>query len=234
MDNVEKYIAEQQSRELADQVIRVANIEKLGTPSNRPTCLVTSFQQRSDLPASTSLIKMSQEVENNLKAIGLNEPVSLRQVQDKWWIANVDASVDNPNLESGGCMTRVIGTTEELARRYWAVYCEFTNGPYGSRDEIDGVCLVTKSFDRSKESSQATLISIPGFSARRLEEHGINEPFPLSLLENKWWICGLGGGVCSTRDLVEMVHSGREVTDGPFDSKAQAEYQFDCLWESPA
>lgn len=234
MNKVEKYIAEQRSMELADQAIRVANIEKPGPFPNHATCLVTSFQQRSDLPANTSLIKMSQEVENNLKAIGLNEPVSLRLLQDKWWIADADASVDNPNLESGGCVTSVIGTTEALARRYSAVYCEFTNGPYGSRDEIDGVCLATESFDRSKLNSHATLISIPGFSARRLEEQGIHEPFPSSVLEDKWWICGMGGGVCSTRDLLDMVHSGRQVTDGPFDSKSQAECQLDCAWESPA
>ncbi|MDP1526997.1 MAG: hypothetical protein Q8M20_14380 [Rhodocyclaceae bacterium] len=233
MANIDKYIAEQQSRELADQIIRVVNINKPGAFPNHAMCLVTSFQQRSDLPLHTSLIKMSRVVENNLKAIGLNEPVSLRLVQDKWWLANVDASVDNPNFESGGCMATVIGTTEYLARRYWDVYCEFTHGPYGSRDEIDGICLVTESFDRSKLGAKAAAILIPGLSARRLEEQGIHEPFPSSLLEDKWWVCGMGGGICSTKDLPLMIHCGRHVTDGPFDSKAKAEYQFDCLWESP-
>lgn len=233
MVDLNKFLAEQEARRLADAALAKAAGPSTSYVVSRQVCLVTSFAKRSDIPFGTSLVKMSSNVLDALDTMGLHEPVSLSLLPGQWWVASVDASVDNPNFEEGGCTTVVIATTEVLSRRYSSAYCEVTRGPFSSRDEIDGYCFATETFDRGRLGEKARVLVIPCWSAKRLTDKGMSEPFPLSALLDKWWVCGMGGGVYSTESLAVGPDLGHRITDGPFDSKKDADYAFDVLWESP-
>jgi hypothetical protein len=64
--------------------------------------------------------------------------LSLRNLPDKWWLANVDIASVNSNSESGGGTVRVGASTAELAHRYSDYYCEVIGGPFNHSDEING------------------------------------------------------------------------------------------------
>lgn len=68
--------------------------------------------------------------------MGLSEPLSLKVLPRVWWVAQVDASIDDSNVEPGCAMTQVIATSEVLASHYSTVFCEVIDGPFSSRDEI--------------------------------------------------------------------------------------------------
>lgn len=233
MVDLNKLLAEQEARRLAGATLVKAAGPITSNVVSRPVCLVTSFAERTDVPAGTLLVKMSCKVVDALRAIGLFEPVSLSLLPGQWWVASVDASVDNPNFEAGGCTTVVIATSEVLSRRYSSAYCEVTRGPFGNRDEIDGYCFVTETFDRRRLGEKAQVLVIPCWSAKRLTDMGMSEPFPLPALLDKWWVCGMGGGVVSTEQLAVRPGLRHHISDGPFDSKNDADYAFDVLWEAP-
>jgi hypothetical protein len=176
---------------------------------------------------------MTPNVVSALEIKGLNEPVSLTLLPGLWWIAQVDVSSDNPIFEAGGATTEVITNTELLAGHYSYAYCEVTHGPFSSRDEIDGILFVTEKFDRKRLGSRVRLIEIPTWSARQLAEQGWIEPISLSALQGKWWVCGMSGGVCTTEDLASAADGTLRISDGPFETKKDADYAFDVLWESP-
>lgn len=136
MPDLNKYWAQQEAIRLADAALSKAAGPSVNSIDLRPTCLVTSFSKRSDVPSGTHLIKMSTKVGDALSDMGLHEPVSLKLLPGLWWVAQVDASVDNPNFEEGGCTTEIVATTEVLAGRYSSAYCEVTRGPFNSRDEM--------------------------------------------------------------------------------------------------
>lgn len=99
----------------------------------RPVCLVTSFAERADLPPGALLCRMSPEIAAALSRMGLHEPVSLRHLPGKWWIADIDAAAENSSFEPGGCMVRKVVTTEALQRRYSQDYCLVIGGPFSER-----------------------------------------------------------------------------------------------------
>jgi len=103
----------------------------------RPTCLVTSFGERSDVPAGTIMVKMSPRVVDALNIMGLHEPVSLKLLPGMWWVVRVDVSSDNPNIEAGGATMEVVTATEQLIHHYCAAYCEVINGPFEFRAAAD-------------------------------------------------------------------------------------------------
>jgi hypothetical protein len=233
MVDLNKLLAEQEARRLAGAALVKAAGASTSSVVSRPVCLVTSFAKRSDVPVGTLLVKMSSHVVDALLAMGLYEPVSLSLLPGQWWVANVDASVDNASFEAGGCTTVVITTTEVLSQRYSSAYCEVTRGPFGSRDEIDGYYFATETFDRGRLGENAQVLLIPAWSAKQLTDRGMSEPFPLTALLDKWWVCGMGGGVVSTEQLAVGPGPRHHISDGPFDSKDDADYAFDVLWEAP-
>jgi hypothetical protein len=233
MIDIDKYLAQQKAVRLADAALSKAAQPRANSVASHATCLVTSFARRSDVPEGTFLVKMSAKVVNALEIKGLHEPVSLKLLPDLWWVAQVDASMENPNFEAGGATTEVIATTEMLVWRYSSAYCEVTQGPYFSRDEIDGTFFVTETFDRRRLGDRVRLIAIPPGCSRQLAKQGWTEPIPFSALQGKWWVCGLSGGVRKSEELGSAAGSMREITDGPFATKDDADYALDVLWESP-
>lgn len=233
MIDLNKLMAEQAARQLADATLAEAAGPTQSNVASSPVCLVTRFAKRSDTPATTSQIKMSAKVFNTLGIKGLQEPVSLRLLPSLWWVAQVDVSGDNPSFEAGGATTEVVATTEKLIHHYSFAYCEVTQGPFGSRDEVDGFCFASDTFDGRALGERARVIVVPPWSERRLAEQGLTEPIPLSALLGKWWVCGLGGGVCVTEDLASATDGMLRISDGPFEAKEDADYAFDVMWESP-
>ena len=96
----------------------------------RPVCLVTSFAERADLPPGALLCRMSPEIAAKLAGMGLHEPVSLRHLASKWWVADVDAAAENSNFEPGGCTVRKVVSTEELQHRFGGYFCQVVAGPF--------------------------------------------------------------------------------------------------------
>ena len=218
-----------------DAIARAAGVT-VAKVADRPVCLVTNFAERADLPPGTLLCRISAEVAAKLDVLGLHEPISLRQLPGKWWIANVDMASVNPVIEAGGGMATVIASSEALASEYAGNYCAVVGGPFNSREEVDGGFFVTNQFDSKMVGDRAQLCLIPNWMVRRLAEKGLVEPIPFSAMSEKWWVCGTGGGVYRTADIESALCSGKffpRITDGPFDTKEQADYAFDLLWESP-
>jgi hypothetical protein len=233
MPDLKKYLVNQDANRIAGDAMAKAAGPSTSRVVSRPVCLVTNFAERADVPVGTLLIKMAPKVVDALVIMGLHEPVSLKLLPGLWWAAQADVSTDNPNYEAGGATTEVITTTAMLAHHYSYAYCEVTDGPYASRNEVDGCFFATEEFDHRRLGKNARVLVIPTWSAKRLAGQGTSEPIPASTLSGKWWVCGLGGGVCSTESLAMQVNMGYRITDGPFESEKNADYAFDVLWESP-
>ena len=134
--DIAKYLARQKAFQLAQVTLSKAAGISLDQIDARPVCLVADFSKRSDVPTGASLVKMSRKVIEALRDMGLSEPLSLKVLPGAWWVAQVDASIDNPNVEPGCAITQVIATSEVLASHYRAGFCEVMDGPVSSRDEI--------------------------------------------------------------------------------------------------
>ena len=135
MTNLNEYLARQRAVEFAGEVIKNAAGPKHSHVAQRTVVLATNFAERSDLPAGATICKMVPAVVETLSAIGLHEPVSLCVLPGKWWVANVDASAENPNFEHGCCTVRVVASTEQLQCYYGAYYCEVLAGPFDQDDK---------------------------------------------------------------------------------------------------
>jgi len=236
MTDRSEYEARQAAIVAADDAIAKAGGVIACKVIERPVCLVSRFAERAGLPPGALLSRMSPAVAATLAGMGLHEPVSLRLMAGKWWIANVDIASVNPGFEAGGGTARVVATSEELAHRYGDGYCEVVGGPFNHQDEINGSYFISSSFDRKRLGDLAALCEIPGWIASRQAKNGLAEPIPFPAMAGKWWVCGMGGGVCTTADIEIALRGGERfhpITDGPFDTRDNAEYAFDVLWESP-
>ena len=133
MSDLDKYLARQAASAAAgDAIVRAAGVTAAKVVE-RPVCLVSSFAERSDLPPGTLLCGMAPEVIKALAELGLHEPVSLRSLPGHWWVIDVDAAAENPNLEIGACMVHKVATTEEIQPRYSAYFCRAIKGPFVER-----------------------------------------------------------------------------------------------------
>ncbi len=135
MTNLNEYVARQKAIQLADEAIKNAAGPRQSHVAQRTVVLATNFAERSDLPAGTTICKMSPAVVEALSALGLHAPVSLGVLPGRWWVAKVDASAENPNFEPGGCMVRVVASTEQLQCHYGAYCCEVIAGPFDQDDK---------------------------------------------------------------------------------------------------
>ena len=135
MSKLDDYMARQKANAFAEQMISKAAGEKRSHVVERPVVLATSFEERADLPGGTLICKMTPQVATALAAIGLHEPVSVRSLPGKWWLANVDMAAVNSNCEPGGGAAQLVGSSGELRCRYGAYYCEVVAGPFNGREE---------------------------------------------------------------------------------------------------
>ncbi len=133
MSDRSEYQARQAASVAADDAIAKAAGVTACKVIERPVCLVTSFAERADLPPGALLYRMSPEIAATLAGIGLHEPVSLRHLPGKWWIAEIDAAAENSSFEPGGCMVRKVVSTEELLQRLGGYFCHVVAGPFAER-----------------------------------------------------------------------------------------------------
>lgn len=124
------YEARQAASVAADDVIARAAGETACKVIERSVCLVTSFAERADLPPGALLCRMSPEIAATLAGMGLHEPVSLRHLAGKWWVADIDAAAENHSFEPGWCMVRKVVSTEEVQQRLGGYFCQVIEGPY--------------------------------------------------------------------------------------------------------
>lgn len=235
-EDFKEYLAKQEAARLTDDAIAKAAGEKNSKCVDRPVCLVMSFAERVDLPLGSLLIKMTPAVANTLASMGLHEPVSMKNFPDKWWLANVDIASVNSNFESGGGTTRVEASTADLVHHYSYYYCEVIGGPFNNQEEINGCYLVSDSFDSQRLGNHALLCRVEDWVFSLIARSGLTEPILLRTLYGKFWVCGMGGNVCSTEELEELVRAGLyryRITNGPFDTRGDADYAYDVLWEHP-
>lgn len=130
MSDRSEYQARQAASVAADDAIARAAGVTACKMIESPVCLVTSFAERADLPSGALLCRMSPEIAATLAGMGLHEPVSLRHLPGKWWIADIDAAAENPSLEPGGGMVRKVVSTEELQQRLGGYFCQLVAGPF--------------------------------------------------------------------------------------------------------
>jgi len=228
-------ILRQKATEMADTAIKDAMGQQRAQPDS-PSYLSTSFINDGGLPNTARITKMSRAIADKLAAMGLHEPVSLRSLPGKYWRANIDASYENPHLESGGAYVVRAVTSERLSTISGACYTEVTAGPFDSLEEMVPCYFIEAGFDRTRANDDALFCEMSGWIVSRLAKKGLREPIRFADLAGKYWVCGMGGGVWSTASIESALRAGNfkwHITDGPFDSEDDAGCQFDCLWESP-
>ncbi len=130
MSDRSEYQARQAASVAADDAIAKAAGVTACKVIERPVCLVTSFAERADLPPGALLCRMSPEIAATLAGMGLHEPVSLRNLHGKWWIAEIDAAAENSSFEPGGGVLRQVVTTGELQHRFAGYFCQVIAGPF--------------------------------------------------------------------------------------------------------
>lgn len=184
-----------------------------------------------------SYTRMSSSVASRLAAVGFQQPVDLNLLPESWWVLKVDAAALHDQMESGGVTMMVEANTAEIAHRFNLYFCEVIGGPYDTWEDMNGCVWVISGFDPASLGPRALPCNIPGWIAQRLQDQGHATPIPFSKLADAYWVCGMGGGVLSTREPETRMRSGsgllHSITDGPFGSHADASYAFDVLWESP-
>lgn len=184
-----------------------------------------------------SYTRMSGAVANRLAAIGFEQPVDVDLLPEKWWVLRVDAAAMDDQLECGGAMVTVEATTTAIVHRFDGYFCEVVGGPFETQADLNGCVWVEAGFDRLSLGAKALPCVIPGWIVKRLAAQGQFTPLPFSKLADAYWVCGMGGGVVSTHELEEQMRSElgmrHGITNGPFNSHAEATYAFDVLWESP-
>ena len=235
MSKLDDYMARQKANALAEETISNAAGEKRSHVVERTVVLASSFEEHADLPGGTLICRMTPEVATALSAIGLHEPVSVRALPGKWWLANVDAAAVNSNFESGGGAVQLVVSSEELRCRYGAYYCEIVAGPFDRRED-SYPCFFVMEKCRDYRDPNALYCELPGWMASHLHKKGLKAPIPFAALAGKYWLCGISGGPCTTEEIESEMRSKKfndRITDGPFDSKSAADYAFDVRWESP-
>lgn len=99
--------------------------------------------------------------------------------------------------------------------------------------------FITDDFERTSADANSLFCEIPSWTAPRMRAKGYPEMTPgcfyFGALGGTFWVLGMAGGVASTEDIEVSLRTGGNVriTDGPFDSEGEADYAFDCAWESP-
>jgi len=133
---IREHELKQEATRLASEAIDMASGPKASKVVQRDVYLATSFSKLDGLPIGALICKMPPEIARRFAARGLHEPISLRMLASKWWLAYVDAAAENPNFECGGAMVKVITSSEELMYRYSGYYSEVVAGPFDRKEDV--------------------------------------------------------------------------------------------------
>ena len=117
----------------------------------------------------------------------------------------------------------------------YLMYCRFQllRGGFSFEEHQEEITFVKAYLEKKAKEPNGR---VPSWISRRLIERGLDEPVPLRKLAGKYWVCGLGGGSCSTAELEDRLRrdpASVNITHGPFDREEDAQYAFDLMWESP-
>jgi len=213
MSTLDDYLARQEANRQAEDVIRKTTGTGHDQPDRRaPVVLATSFKQRDDVPALTSIRRMSDKVVRNLAERGLHEPVSLSVLPGLWWEVNVDAAEVGKCSEYGCGYVTLFMSTETLTR----IGFEVADGPFAAWANVD--------------VARAMLTENPG---KYWDATISNRPL-LPVIEGAEPYASYDDGYTS-EDLLTALGAGRAITvyGGPFNTKDDAHYALDVRWEVP-
>lgn len=137
MTDMRRILAKREADRIATEVIeRARRTVNKSQVVQRPVCLVTSYRPRDAVPAGTLLVSMTPKVVARLAAMGPRQPVSLIPLSRTWWAVNVDKCSLDPIIECGAGFSGIVASSEQVMGHYAFAYCQMTDGPYLSRDEV--------------------------------------------------------------------------------------------------
>jgi len=209
-EDINELMRRQQARELAHMTLKKVS----GTSEHqRTTYLVTSHKQRDDLPEGAWTRKMSDNVVCNLAKLGLQEPISLRMLPDRWWKVRVDGAEMGQVSEYGCCFVTLFMSSARLEK----IGFEVVDGPF--------------EYWANKEVSQATFSETPG---KYWDATISNRPL-LPVVHGADQFSGYDDGY-SSEALLSALNSGKTITvhSGPYETENDAGYALDLRWEHPA
>ena len=186
--------------------------------------------------AEPLIVWMSSPVAVRLRALGFEQPVQLDALPGKWWSIRADLAALGFVSEPGCGFARTTASTEAIAGHFCLYWRDIQAGPFDCAEDSGAVYLAAPDAEVAWLGDGATVVRVPSWISRRLIERGLDEPVPLRKLAGKYWVCGLGGGSCSTAELEDRLRrdpASVNITHGPFDREEDAQYAFDLMWESP-
>jgi len=209
----------QQARREAEQVIAAAS-GRTGQTGRSPhpaephrrAYLVSSFETRTDLPATASLRRMTREVACRLAEMGWLEPVSLQAMPPSWWTVKIDAAEVGEWSEYGCAFVTRTLSSSQLAD----IGFEVVGGPF--RDwETDEVsrCILTSHPGKFWDARSYTF---PPAEAGQM-------PLPFIGSDNAF----------TSEQLLIALDAGHpiQVFSGPYQTEEDAHYALDVRWEVP-
>lgn len=186
--------------------------------------------------AEPLIIWMGQPVASRLRALGYEQPVELELLPGHWWSIRADLAALGSSVEPGSGFGQTAASSEAIAGHFSRYWLDVVAGPFGRPEDREAVYLASREADIGWLGEQAIVVKIEPWLSRHLRELGHHEPVLLSSLADKYWVCGMGGGCCSTAELESLARQNPRsvrISHGPFDREEDAHYAFDVLWESP-
>lgn len=211
----------------------------MSTDPSRPTrslVLMTRPPGVEQGRAEPLIVWMTAAVAARLRALGFEQPVELDALPGQWWSILADLAALGTVSEPGCGFGRTMASTESIASHYGLYWLEIVAGPFSSEADSEAVFLAGQGVDVAWLGSGVTVVRVSLEVSRRLSESRMTEPVRLTALPGKYWVCGMGGGWCSTAELDARIRSNPgtvDITHGPFDHEEDAQHAFDALWESP-
>ncbi len=186
--------------------------------------------------AEPLIVWMAAAVGARLRALGYEQPVELDALAGRWWSIRADLAALGSTSEPGCGYGQTMATTESIAQHFSLYWLEIIAGPFERGDDHSAVYLASRDLDVAWLGQDATVIKVAPWISGSLRDRGIEEPAQLASLAGKYWVCGKGGGFCSTAELEQRLRrdpAAVSITHGPFDREEEAQYAFDVMWESP-
>lgn len=212
MTDLEKYLAIQRAKEIADKTITQA-AERTGAQwPAPPTCLVSSFAKRSDVPYGTQLVRMAPNVEAALAGKGLYEPISLSRLPGYWWKANADAAEVGQFSEYGCRFVTLFLSSERLATTGY----EVVDGPFEPWANVDVArAMLSEKHGKYWDANISNRPLLPVVEGTE----------PYEGRDNSY----------SSEALLVALDEGKtiKIYSGPYDTEDAAHYALDLRWESP-
>lgn len=186
--------------------------------------------------AEPLIVWMTSAVAARLRALGFEQPVVLGSLPGKWWSIHADLAALDVTREPGCGFAQTMASSEAIAGHFALYWREILAGPFDAAEDGQAVYLAAPDTNVAWLGERALVQAISPWISKSLNKRGFNEPVPLTKLAGLYWVCGLGGGWCTTAELEARIrrHPGAvNITHGPFDSEEDAQYAFDVMWESP-